>query len=549
MSNEDDTIWVVFNGEIYNHQSLRSKLRQLGHTFHSVSDTEVLVHLYEEYEQGAFSHIRGMFAIAIWDSRRNRLMLGRDRFGKKPLYYATLPGKMYFASELEGLLQAGIPCDVDDEALQPYFKFLYVPERSTGIRLARKLAPGSWMTFTVDGDTDQGRFWQLPTSPDGPSSELNEVRVCHQLKDKFDEAVRVRMTADVPVGAFLSGGIDSSSVVASMSLQSTSPVKTFSQALKTPPSVNLGTRALVANKYHTDHHELIVPEDEARLIGVIERLIVHFGEPFADSSAIPTYLLCELAAQHVKVLLSGDGGDELFAGYEVFGEAQRMHALDYVPRSLRRIIGVISDKLPYSAYGKNYLRMVSLPTPLERYFEHICVPYFLRENALRHEWMLPAEKAYYTESLSDFLLPYGAGLLAQAIHFATTSALVSDMLCKVYCSSMAHALEVRCPFLDHELAELAGSIPNAWKLRNGKGKQIIFQAWGDRFPAELFVRPKMGFAAPVSHWLRGILREYLHDHLESARFVGRDRVSPKFLRELFAEHDSLRRDNSRWLWC
>jgi len=549
MSNEDGNVWVAFNGEIYNHSELRQELTRQGHRFQTNCDTEVLAHLYEEYGTDGVSRLRGMFAFAIWDSVAKRIWLARDRFGKKPLYYAALPDGFLFASELDALLRAGVPRDIDNEALQLYFQFLYVPEPLTGLRAVRKLAPGSWMTYDLHGVLHQTRYWKLPGPTEHPSHGLNEHDVCAQLTAKFDEAVRIRMHADVPLGAFLSGGIDSSSVVASMALQSEVPVKTFSAGFDNPAFNELGYASLVARKYGTEHHELIIPEDPALLVRVVEELVGRFGEPFADSSSIPTYLISQLAAQHVKVVLSGDGGDEMFAGYEIFGEAERMRALDRIPVSVRRILGLVSDALPYSAYGKNYLRVVSQPSPLVRYLEHAFIPYFLRQQVLQPQWMLPADEAYYARALRDFLLPNGNGGLKQSVYFASTSTLVSDMLVKVDRASMANGLEVRSPFLDSELAELASAIPIDWKLRNGKGKQIVFRAWGNRFPRELLIRPKMGFAAPVSHWIRGILRDYLRDHLSSSRFLRRDLVSPRFLAMLIKEHEEMRRDNSRWLWA
>src|SRR5580692_4391523 len=319
ISNEDGTVWVVFNGEIYNYRELRASLVRSGHRFRTNSDTEVLVHLYEEEGVDGIQRLLGMFAYAIWDSRDRSLLLVRDRFGKKPLYFAVLPEGLFFGSELKCLRAAQVPLDIDREALRLYFQFNYIPDPWSPFQAIRKLAPGGWLRYHSNGETEEGRYWNLPAAAEQAAEGFTEGAAREQLRDTFDEAVRMRLISDVPLGAFLSGGIDSSSVVASMALQTKEPVKTFSIGFEEADFNELPLAALVAQKYRTDHHEMIVRPDS---VDLVSKLVRHFDEPFADSSAIPTYLVSEFAAQHVKVVLTGDGGDELFGGYQSFFDIQ-----------------------------------------------------------------------------------------------------------------------------------------------------------------------------------------------------------------------------------
>jgi asparagine synthase (glutamine-hydrolysing) len=544
--NEDRTVWVVFNGEVYNYQPLRQDLIAKGHRFETNSDTETLIHLYEQEGPEGLKRLRGMYAFAIWDSKRRRLFLARDRFGKKPLYYALRPEGLYFGSEIECLREAGVPLEIDQEALRLYFQFNYIPDPFTAFRAIRKLPASGWMEYSQDGAVRQGTYWRLPEPASQPPAGLSEEAARRQLRAEFDEAVRIRMMADVPLGAFLSGGIDSSSVVASMALQSSEPVKTFSIGWEEAAYNELSYASLVAKKYGTDHHEILVRPDSASLV---PKLVSHFGEPFGDNSAIPTYLVSEFAVQHVKVALSGDGGDELFAGYESFAAMERLRKYDLVPGALRWLLSRAAELLPYSAYGKNYLRMISRPSALERYFEYNYAPYFMRQRLLQPEWMLPADGAFLTRTLAACLpASDDTGILTQAMYFEATANLTGDMLVKVDRMSMANSLEVRSPLLDHQLAEFAATLPHSWKLRNGRGKRILIDALGDRLPPELLHRGKMGFGVPLDDWFRGPLRPMLWDHLTSSRFLDRGVVSPAFVRTMLAEHDSRRRNNDTWLW-
>ena len=546
ISNEDQSIWVVFNGEIYNYRDLRDDLLARGHHLATQSDTETIVHLYEDEGPAAVARLRGMFAIALWDARRRRLLLARDRFGKKPLYYAVLPHGLYFASELKCFRGLDIPFETDSEALRYYFQFGYIPDPASPFRAIRKLPPGGWLTYDANGAVTQERYWTLPAPATHPAKGDTEAGLRDRVREVFDESVRIRMIADVPLGAFLSGGIDSSSVVASMALQSPDPVKTFSIGFEEAEFNELPYARELASQYHTDHHELIVRPDS---VDLVSRLAHHFDEPFADTAAIPTFLVSEFAAQHVKVVLTGDGGDELFAGYDSFFDIQRLSAFDHIPQVVRRVLSSVADLLPYSTYGKNRLRVMSRPSALERYFEHNYTPFMLRRELLNPEWMLPADAGFLARAFPDCLLPNGADALSQALYFEATAKLTGDMLVKVDRMSMANSLEVRCPLLDHVLAELAASIPTAWKMRNGQGKAILIDAIGDRLPPALRQRKKMGFGVPLSYWFRGPLRDFVRDHLLSRQFTQRGIVSPAFVRHMIEEHESKRRDNSDYLWA
>lgn len=543
--NEDETVWIVFNGELYNFTPLRQELEALGHRFRTKSDTEVLVHLYEQYGVEGLAKLRGMFGFAIWDTRRRRLMLARDRFGKKPLYYAMAGGSLYFGSELKSLYALGLPLDQDPEALGLYFQFSFVPDPWTPFRQVRKLPPGHWLLFEPGGEPRIGSYWTMPTPAEQPPANITEDEMAARIRDVFDESVRFRMIADVPLGAFLSGGIDSSSVVASMALQSDQPIRTFSIGFREATHNELPYARMVADQYKTEHHEILVEPDS---VALTTKLIRHFGEPFGDSSAIPTYLVSQFAAAHVKVALSGDGGDELFAGYEQFTAIQNNRWMDSIPQVARSAMALLADVLPYSAYGKNFLRALSRPSSLERYFERNYAFYYLRKALLRSKWMLPADERWLRHTLRPFLLPNGADILSQALYFEATASLAGDMLVKVDRMSMANSLEVRSPLLDHHLADLAAICPPQWKIQGNTGKHILLKALGQRLPPSLLNRPKQGFGVPLSSWFRGPLRPMLWDVLTSQRFLSRDFVHPDFLRHLLREHDEQRRDNQHWLW-
>lgn len=545
LSNEDGSVWVVFNGEIYNFRGLRARLAASGHRFRSNSDTETLVHLYEQEGVDGLARLRGMFAFSIWDARRREILLVRDRFGKKPLYYADTPAGLFFASELKCLRLPEVPLEIDNDALRLYFLLGYVPDPYTPYRAIRKLLPGCWLRRGADGRVETGRYWQLPPFAGEETAGRDRPETVAQIRETFDEAVRIRMEADVPLGAFLSGGIDSSLVVASMALQSREPVRTFSIGFEEAGFSELPYARMVAERYRTEHHELIVRPDS---VDLLTRLVRHFDEPFADSSSIPTYIVSEFAARHVKVVLSGDGGDELFGGYESFFEIEKYRALDKVPLPVRGLLSAAAEMLPYSAYGKNYLRMLGRPSAFSRYLEsHF--GYYLRRRMIEPEWMLEGDGAWLMNGLPHCRPPAAGGAMTRAMYFEATAQLTGDMLVKVDRASMAASLEVRCPMLDHVLAELAVSIPWPWKLHNGSGKKILLEALGGRLPPALLRRPKMGFGVPLAHWFRTSLKDFIRDHLESRRFLERGLVRPAFVRYLLKEHLDGRRDNRDRLYA
>jgi len=546
--NEDHSVWIVFNGEVYNYQSLRAGLIAKGHVFRTNSDTETILHLYEEEGPEGVARLRGMFAYAIWDRRRREIYIARDRFGKKPLYYVHNPQRgFWFGSELKTLrVHDGIDWTLDTEALKLYFQFKFIPEPLSPFRAVRKLPAAHWMRYSLaTGQLEMRRYWRLPAPSEADPATFDEGKLCEELRARFDESVRLRMIADVPLGAFLSGGLDSSSVVASMAMQSNAPVKTFSIGFDIPEFNELAAAKLVADRYGTEHHEIIVQPDS---VSLVEKLARHFDEPFGDDSALPTYAVSEFARRHVKVALSGDGGDELFAGYDSFQEIEKFRKLDLLPQPVRWLLRATAAGLPYSAYGKNFLRMIGQPTALGRYLETTGEAYFLRERLVKPDWMLPADQGFVQKVFADQMLGPEADIFSQALYFEAHAKLTGDFLVKVDRMSMAASLEVRCPLLDHELAEWAMSIPKEFKLRNGRTKYLLVRALSERLPERLMKLPKKGFGAPLTLWFRTSLREFLHDRLTSRDFMERGMISEPFLRTILEEHDRGRRDHYHLLW-
>lgn len=547
IANEDGTVWVVFNGEIYNYRTLRDDLIAQGHAFSTASDTETLVHLYEQEGTDGLKKLRGMYAYAIWDARQQRLLLVRDRFGKKPLYVARRKNGVYFASEMKCLFAAGIAPEMDPEALRLYLSFGYIPDPWSAIKGVEKIRGGTWLSVRTNAAEERGRYWSVPRPlPEGEQPRISRDDAKREMIRLFDESVRLRMIADVPLGAFLSGGIDSTLVVASMAMQSSVPVKTFSIGFESDALSELPYARSTAERYGTDHHEQFCKASDVTLL---DRLIEYLDEPFGDASAIPTYLVSHFTAQHVKCALSGDGGDEFYGGYVSFFDTQRFRTYDHIPRAARGLMNAASHVVPHSTKGKNFLNMISRPSSLERYFEYgLLTTRIQREMALNTGYQQELHEPRLREIFGDAILSSGADPLSEAMHFEAAVKLTGDILVKVDRMSMANSLEVRCPLLDHVWAEFANTLPHSWKLGEGKGKLILKEAFLDRIPPQVLNKPKQGFDIPIGEWFRKDLRSFLRDHLQSQAFLDLGMVRKGGLETLFAEHDSGRRDNSMFFW-
>jgi len=527
--NEDKTVSVVFNGEIYNYRELRAELQANGHRFTTTSDTEVLVHLYEEHRERCVERLRGMFAFAIWDRQGQALLLARDRLGIKPLYYAETPQGFVFASELKAITQhARVPRRVSPAGLVAYLQYGYVPEPLSILEGVRRLPPGHTL-MVKDGHVGAPRrYWEstsLFRSSTVPS-RADEAGATEALWAYLESAVRSHLISDVPVGAFLSGGMDSSAVVAIMAQAVGVPVKTFSVGFREAGYNELPYARRVAEWLGTEHHELLVePED----LGVLEEVLAAVDEPFADASAIPTYLVSRLARRHVKVVLSGDGGDELFAGYDRYVVDHRRRHLGLLgDAGLGGVLRALSAALPEGTPGKNYLYNLSLPR-LERYLDAISL---FPARALG-DLLEPAVLRHSESSLASALAA-GDGLdpLSRLQDLDLNSYLPGDILTKVDRMSMANSLEARVPLLDHPLVEFACRLPARLRLRSGQTKHLLKCALRGRVPAEVLTRPKHGFGVPLEVWLAQRLPRFFQDHLGDGRRLASAGIRPASVRRL-----------------
>jgi asparagine synthase (glutamine-hydrolysing) len=538
MANEDGTVHVVFNGEIYNHRELHERLARRGHRFRTSSDTETLVHLYEDHGAGLAEHLRGMFGFAVYDATRRRLVLARDRLGQKPLYYWERDGGLAFASEVRSLREfPGFRADIDPAAVAEYLRLGYVPDPLCIYRGVRKLPPGHVLVWERGGGPARvERYW----SPVRAEVAIGEADAVAELRRLLSDAVRSHLESEVPLGAFLSGGVDSSAVVAEMARQLDRRVRTFSIGFDVDAFNEAPHAARVAAAIGTDHTELIVRPDADALV---ERVVLGFDEPFADSSALPTYLVAELARRHVTVALSGDGGDELFAGYTRYAELLGRREL---PAWARRVLGPAARALPHGAYGRN--RLLDLSRALrQRYATTVASPLAGAEGGVGRD-LLPGVGAPIDAPIRDlFASAAGRDLLTQLTLVDLQSYLPGDILTKVDRMTMAVSLEARVPLLDHPLVEFAVSLPSALKLRDGTGKWIFREAIRDLVPPSVLEKPKQGFAVPLAQWFRGPLRYRLDslaaDDAPVLQFAERGVVS-----RLCAEHLSGRRDQSGTLW-
>jgi asparagine synthase (glutamine-hydrolysing) len=547
--NEDQSIWIVFNGEIYNFLELRPELEKRGHRFYTNTDTEVIVHLYEEYGDDCVRQLRGMFALAIWDERRQRLFLARDRFGKKPLHYAVHGGRFLFASEIKALLAiAPELSDVDPQGLLSYFSFGYIPDPRTAFSRIQKLPPGHVLEFS-HGEIKTREYWDLPRF--GSYEPRSEEECLDELERRLGEAVRIRLISDVPLGALLSGGVDSSTIVALMSKFSSGPVKTFTIGFGREDFSEARHARLVAERFETDHHELVV---EPNFVETLEELTHQLEEPFADASIVPTYYVSRLARKHVTVALAGDGGDELFAGYDRYlTNLRRRQRFGFVPDWAGRLYRKhLFPLLPGGMYGRRFLYTTSLPEG-DRYLDEIS---FLcsdgKERSLfSRDFLTFADQSPSAfELFRDYLKAAPAGdSLSKLQYLDIKTYMAADVLTKVDRMSMATSLEVRAPLLDHVFAEWVTQLHPRWKLQAGQQK-FILKKLAERVgvPRSVIYRPKRGFGIPLVHWFRKELKNNLLDLLLEPRTMQRGYFDAGAVRQLVEEHLRGRRDRSSDLW-
>jgi asparagine synthase (glutamine-hydrolysing) len=546
--NHDRTRWLVFNGEIYNYREVRAQLEKLGHKFYTDSDTEVVVAAYDQYGTDSPKHLRGMFAFAIWDERDKSLFLARDRVGKKPLLYAHLPDQLVFASEFSALvLHPEVSRDVDLEAIHHYLSFMCVPAPLTAYRAIRKLEPAHWLLWR-NGEIKTERYWQLDFSN---KTSLSEVEAGERLIDLLREAVRIRLMSEVPLGAFLSGGIDSSAVVALMAQESSERVKTFSIGFEEQDFSELHHARRVAEHVGAEHHEFIVRPDAMQ---ILPTLVEHYGEPFADSSAIPSYYVSRETRRYVTVALNGDGGDECFAGYERYAAMNLARTYASIPG--KRLIGAATEALPAprsrgNKIGKaqRFISAASLP-PIERYLRWISSFDEAAKQKLYTDDFRAETASFRTVSFLEpwFARVNGSGIIDAALLSDTMTYLPNDLLVKMDIASMSVSLEARSPFLDHHLMEFAASLPEKMKLRRMTTKYLLKKVLKELVPGENLTRRKMGFGVPIGYWFRGSMRAFLRETLLSEKSLGRGFFKPERIRAMVGEHIDNRVDHSHRLW-
>ncbi len=538
--NADRTKWIVFNGEIYNYQELRKGLIERGAKLYTNSDTEAVIALYDEYGVGCLEHLRGMFGFAIWDESDRSLFIARDRVGKKPLLYSLRPnGDLIFGSEFSAVLKhPAIPREVDHEAIDSYLSFLCVPAPQTAFKAIRKLEPGHWLRWK-DGEIETRRYW-LPNF--SKKIKISEEEAIEETIRILREATKLRMISEVPLGAFLSGGVDSSTVVALMAQESSTPVKTFSIGFEEQDFSELKYAKKVADHVGAEHHEFIVRPDAIELLPT---LVEHYGEPYADSSALPTYYVSRETRKHVTVALNGDGGDESFAGYERYMAVQAAEIYASIPRPLRRsLIEMPINLLPSSEAKRSRVR--DMKRFLAAANDGRTTRYFRWMSTFRN-----ADKAdIYTDSFSDSVKgsdasrnlarwienANGNGMLDTTLLTDQMTYLPDDLLVKVDIASMANSLEARSPFLDHKVMEFAASLPESLKMNRLRPKYLLKKAAARLVPSEVIYRRKMGFGVPVGKWFRHEMKDFVRDVLLSESFRKRGIIRPEAVQTIVDQH-------------
>jgi asparagine synthase (glutamine-hydrolysing) len=543
--NEDRTVWVVFNGEIYNYRELRRSLEAEGHQFSTASDTETIVHGYETWGEQVFSKLRGMFAIALWDARTRTLLLARDRPGIKPLYYAQAGGRLFFGSKAKSLLvNPEVDRTVDLAAVDHYLAYLYTPRDRAVFRGMRKLPPAHYLRVH-DGRIDTVRYWQLPAEQ--ATFGGTEDEALDTLEQTLEDAVRSHLVSDVPLGAFLSGGIDSTIVVALMARLTGRQVRTFSIGFDEAAYDERPYARNVARHLGTDHHELVVRPDA---LSILDQLIWHFDEPFADVSAIPTWYVSGLASEHVTVVLSGDGGDELFGGYERYLPQPKVERFDRHAAGLGRALAAATwRRIPHGVRGRNFLRHVARDAQ-GRYLDSVTFYHADERRALLSADVHSQLTGWDAEQY--FRAPFARlgqlPVTSQMMAFDFETYLPEDCLTKVDRMSMAHSIESRVPLLDQGVIDLAARLPGHLKIRDGSRKYLLKALAYRLVPRELLERPKQGFAVPIGAWFKGSMRDAFGDILTSSSARQRGYFDYRFVDRILDEHLSGQRDHALRLW-
>ena len=549
MSNEDGTVWIVFNGEVYNFQEIRQQLSQ--HKFKSQSDTEVILHAYEEWGIDAVRKFNGMFAFALVDLRKNRLFLVRDRIGKKPLYYYLNKKRLIFASELKAILTLpDVPRELDPNGAASYFSHGYIPSPRTILKHHRKLEPAYIFSVGLDGDYERREaYWALTVAPD---YKTTEEEWCEAIRELLLDATRLRLISDVPVGAFLSGGIDSGTVVAMMAQSSGNHCNTFTIGFEEEEFSEVGNARAVALKWQTNHKEKILHPDA---LSIFSDLVYQYDEPFADSSAIPTFYICREARKHVTVALSGDGGDELFAGYNNYQTAMNNMGFDWVPSFLKKPLKSVYKHVPYLRYRPWFVR---LALQLDEYYSQHIMTIF--NPVLQKKLFSPVflRQIDYFDDIDQFKSFYREGgddPLTSMEYLDVKTYLPEDILTKVDRASMYHSLEVRVPLLDYRLVELAFRIPSTFKFRHGEKKAILRKAMKALLPQPVLQQRKMGFAVPLAQWFRNEMHDFMLERFSSADFSCGEWFNRDTIRSLVGKHSRYNYASQIWSllvfdeWC
>jgi len=544
--NEDETIWVVFNGEIYNFKDLRDELEKFGHTFYTDSDTEVLVHAYEQYKEDFIKLLRGMFAFCIYDSNENRIIIGRDRAGKKPLYYTDNAERFLFCSELKGILcDEELKKEINLEAVHHYLTYGYVPTPLSILKGIKKLEPGHYLVLENKSIRIE-KYWDINYNEVKGTEDYFRKRIYEILKD----SVNSRLISDVPLGALLSGGIDSSAIVGLMS-QLTDKVKTFSVGFNEKDFDELKYARIISEKFNTDHKEFIV---NSNLTKDIPMVAWHLDEPFVDPSALPTYYVSKLARQHVKVVLSGDGGDELFAGYTRYESWSQDKAVKYfslVPEPLMKFGGYISGMAYFKTGNPVYrkAKKISELSSLNKEEQWMSKLNLFNEDE-KKELYINKQELTNSYKVIDFHFKNcnSGNILNRKLYADFKTFLLDDGLHKVDRMSSAVSLEVRSPFLDHYVIDFASSIPASLKMKNGIKKYILKKAFSDMLPKEILEREKQGFDVPIKHWIKDELKELINTNLIND-IKSRSYFNSEYVKKIINEHNDDKRDNSRRVWA